>query len=177
MPKYVAFLRGINVGGRIIKMTELKACFEKAGFKDVSTLLQTGNVSFESDKKLPELKQQIQELLTKTFNYPAKVIIISTENLKKIINANPFEGAPADYHQYVIFFEGDLAKDFAAEDLNLEDEEVKAGQGVAYWKVQKGKTLQSSRGKLLTKTKYRNFNTNRNLNTLQKIVKIALDRE
>ena len=35
MTKYVAFLRGVNVGGRIVKMTELKACFEKAGFKNV----------------------------------------------------------------------------------------------------------------------------------------------
>jgi uncharacterized protein (DUF1697 family) len=68
MTKYVAFLRGINVGGRIIKMTKLKACFEKAGFSNVSTLLQTGNISFESDKKERELKTEIETLLTNTFN-------------------------------------------------------------------------------------------------------------
>jgi uncharacterized protein (DUF1697 family) len=49
MTKYVAFLRGINVGGRIIKMADLRICLEKAGFGDVKTILQTGNVIFESD--------------------------------------------------------------------------------------------------------------------------------
>lgn len=49
-------------------------------------------------------------------------------------------------------------------------EEVKAGQGVVYWKVQKGQTLKSPLGKLLTKSKYKQFNTNRNLNTLNRIL-------
>jgi uncharacterized protein (DUF1697 family) len=70
----------------------------------------------------------------------------------------------------VIFFENGLEKDFAKETADLEDEKVEAGSGVAYWKVQKGKTLQSSRGKLLAKAKYKNFNTNRNINTLQRIL-------
>lgn len=170
MTKYVAFLRGINVGGRIIKKDELKACFEKAGYKNVTTWLQTGNVTFESDKQVSALKKEIEAALTKTFNYPAKVIVLSTANLKKIIEANPFEGAPKDYHQYVIFFENGLEKDFIAEVPEAKGEKTKAGQGVVYWKVQKGMTLQSQRGKLLTQAKYKNFNTNRNINTLKKIV-------
>src|SRR6266478_9106731 len=99
MDKYVAFLRGVNVGGRVIKMADLKACFEQAGFKNVLTILQTGNVIFESNKTEPALKTRIEELLTKTFNYPAKVQVISLDNLKKIVQANPFADAPADYHQ------------------------------------------------------------------------------
>jgi uncharacterized protein (DUF1697 family) len=171
MTKYVAFLRGINVGGRIIKMAELVACFEKASFKNVTTLLQTGNVSFESDKKEPELKAEVEELLTKTFNYPAKVIIVSADNLRKIIESNPFEGAPPEYHQYIIFFENGLEKDFVADAQEAKGEKTQAGEGVVYWKVKKGMTLQSSRGKILTKAKYKNFNTNRNINTLKKLVK------
>jgi uncharacterized protein (DUF1697 family) len=171
MTKYVAFLRGINVGGRQIKMTELKACFEKAGFKNVSTLLQTGNVSFESDQKAPVLKSQIETLLTKTFNYPAKVIVVSVDDLNKIIEANPFKDAPKDYHQYIIFFENGLEKEFVAEAPEAKGEKTKTGEGVVYWKVRRGVTLQSQRGKLLSKSKYRNFNTNRNINTLAKIVK------
>jgi uncharacterized protein (DUF1697 family) len=171
MTKYVAFLRGINVGGRIIKMTNLKACFETAGFSNVSTLLQTGNISFESDKKERELKTEIETLLTKTFDYPAKVIVVSIDDLRRIIESNPFSGAPADYHQYVIFFENSLEKDFVSEVQEAKGEKTKAGEGVVYWKVKKGMTLQSQRGKLLTRPKYKNFNTNRNIRTLEKIVK------
>jgi uncharacterized protein (DUF1697 family) len=170
MAKYVAFLRGVNVGGRIVKMAELKTSFEKAGFKNVSTLLQSGNVVFESDKKEPALKTQIEELLTKTFNYPAKVQVVSLDNLKKIVAANPFADAPVDHHQYVIFIENDLETALVAEAGKQLGEEVKVGQGVVYWKVQKGQTLKSPFAKLLTKSKYKQFNTNRNVNTLQKIL-------
>ena len=50
--KYVALLRGINVGGRnIIKMGALKVCLEQCGFVNVATFIQSGNVIFESDKR------------------------------------------------------------------------------------------------------------------------------
>lgn len=170
MSKYAALLRGINVGERIIKMSELQVCFEKMGLKEVKTYLQSGNVTFESNLSEIELKQKIEAVLTKTFNYPAKVIVVSAEKLKKIVDANPFTNAPADYHQYVIFFENSLEKDFAKEEVKLTDEAIKIGSGVIYWKVQKGMTLKSAIGKLLTKTKYKNFNTNRNINTLKKLI-------
>lgn len=170
MNKYAVFLRGINVGGRIIKMTDLKACFEKMGLKNVTTLLQSGNVIFESESDKTALKNKIEEGLTKTFNYPAKVWVESVNDIQKIVKDNPFAAAPPEYHQYVIFFENGLEKDFANEIVGTVDEDVKAGKGVAYWKVQKGLTLKSPHGKLLAKSKYKNLNTNRNINTLQKII-------
>jgi hypothetical protein len=48
------------------------------------------------------------------------------------------------------------------------------GDGVIYWRVDQGQTLRSSFGKTLSKSKYKSFNTNRNINTLQKILKTAL---
>ena len=170
--RYVALLRGINVGGRVIKMTELKACFEKAGFKNVTTLLQTGNVVFDASGSAAGLKDKIESQLTKAFNYPAKVQVVTLEDLKKIVVANPFGGAPAGYQQYVIFFENGLEKEFAAEPQESKGEMTQAGDGVAYWKAKKGMTLQSSRGRLLSKQKHKNFNTNRNVNTLQKILEL-----
>jgi uncharacterized protein (DUF1697 family) len=171
MTKYAAFLRGVNVGGRIVKMAELKTCLEKAGLKNVKTILQSGNVVFDSDETdIPKMKQQIEEVLTKTFNYPAKVQVVSIEKLRKIIQANPFADAPADYHQYVIFIENDLEAGLVAEAGKQLGEEARAGQGVVYWKVQKGQTLKTPFAKLLTKSKYKAFNTNRNINTLQKIM-------
>jgi len=54
--RYVALLRGINVGGISIKMNDLKASFEGLGFEDVRTILQSGNVVFTSDKDVATFK-------------------------------------------------------------------------------------------------------------------------
>jgi uncharacterized protein (DUF1697 family) len=171
MAKYVAFLRGVNTGGRVIKMADLKSCLESAGFKDVKTVLQSGNVIFDSDKTdTGTLKRQMEQALSETFNYPAKVQVITMEKLEKVIAGNPFVDAPADYHQYVIFIENDLETQLVAEAGQQLGEHVQAGQNVVYWKVKKGDTLKSPLGKLLTKSKYKEFNTNRNVNTLHKML-------
>ncbi|MBX4199776.1 DUF1697 domain-containing protein [Candidatus Saccharibacteria bacterium] len=171
MTKYAALLRGVNVGGRIIKMAELKICLEKAGLEDVETLLQSGNVIFKSNKNELQLKIQIQKTLADTFNYPAKVWILSLDKLRKIVEANPYAEASKEYHQYVVFIENELEVELLVKAGVELGEEVSAGQGVVYWKVQKGQTLKNPFAKLLTKSQYREFNTNRNINTLQKIVR------
>lgn len=170
MAKYVSFLRGVNVGGRIIKMVDLKTCLEKVGLREVKTLLQSGNVIFESDKTdTAELKKQIEQALTKTFGYPAKVQVVSDDNLKEIIDRYPFGPASPSQHNYVIFMENGLEKEILKEDYALaKEEKVKAGAGVIYWRVDKGSTLKSNFSRLLSKSKYKDFNTNRNLNTLKK---------
>jgi uncharacterized protein (DUF1697 family) len=68
---YVALLRGINVGGKnLIKMPELKACFEVAGFQEVVTYIQSGNVPFRSaGSGSAALARRIEEMLTSTFGY------------------------------------------------------------------------------------------------------------
>ncbi|MFO0781853.1 MAG: DUF1697 domain-containing protein [Candidatus Saccharimonadales bacterium] len=170
MTKYVAFLRGINVGGRVIKMADLAACCEKAGLNQVKTVLQTGNVVFESDKSEAELKRLLEDTLTSTFDYPAKVQVLSIPELQKIIDEYPFGEPKPNIHDYLIFIENELEQLLLAEKYELAlGEKVAAGKGVIYWRVEKGLTLKSSFAKVLTKAKYKPFNTNRNLNTLKKI--------
>ena len=71
----------------------------------------------------------------------------------------------------MIFLERGLEKDLGAEKVELgAQERVAAGDGVVYWRVDKGSTLKSNFAKLLTRSKYRDFNTNRNLNTLRKLL-------
>lgn len=171
MIKYVAFLRGVNVGGRIIKMADLKTCLHKAGLEGAETLLQSGNVVFESELDEPELKKLIEGALSQTFGYPAKAQVLSLETLAAIVERYPFGAAGDNQHDYVIFLENGLEKALVAEPCQLADgEQVAAGSGVVYWRVDKGSTLKSNFAKLLAKTKYKNFNTNRNLKTLQKIL-------
>jgi uncharacterized protein (DUF1697 family) len=170
--KYVALLRGINVGGRSIKMDELRACFEKLGFTAIKTVLQTGNVLFESEHTSPlKLKETIETGLTTRFKYPARVIVLPLESLRAIIDASPFAEPGSDYHSYVVF----LTKNFSSELMQAADpdttlEEVIPGDQVLYWKVKKGMTLKSSFALLLAKAKYRDFNTVRNISTLWKVI-------
>jgi len=171
MASYVAFLRGINVGGRNIKMADIKLCFEKAGFCSVSTVLQTGNILFETQLTGPDfVKHKIESELTKTFNFPAIVQVLTIEELSKIVKGYPFQ-AKDGWHSYVIFLENDLEVPLVAEAGQQLGEKVKAGQGVVYWQLQRGNNLKSPFAKLLTKSKYKDFNTTRNLNTLLKILK------
>jgi uncharacterized protein (DUF1697 family) len=171
--RYAAFLRGVNVGGRIIKMAELRACLEKAGFQDVTTLLQSGNVVFESDSSEAELKKLLEATLTKTFDYPAKAQVVPITRLKKIVEAYPFGTANDKQHDYVVFVEDGLEKAILADNYDLgAGEKVKAGSGVIYWRVDQGLTLRSSFGKTLSKAKYKQSNTSRNIKTLRKILAI-----
>ena len=89
--KYLALLRGINVGGNnIIKMTDLKSCFEKLGFTDVLTYIQSGNVVFTSDiKDKTRLTKKIEHALTERFNYKALVVVITHRELKKVVDEAP----------------------------------------------------------------------------------------
>lgn len=173
MTEYVAFLRGVNVGGRAVKMAELESCLESAGLQDVQTIVQSGNVIFESpETSTAELKKQIEVILLQTFGFTVKVQVLTRDALAKIVAANPFTDAGDTKHQYVIFMENGLEKDLCgqAEGLDSQQEAVECGQGVVYWKVDKGSTLQSNFAKYLTKAKYKDFNTNRNVSTLRKML-------
>lgn len=170
--KYAAFLRGINVGGPTIGMSELKATFQSLGLEDVSTILQTGNVVFNSEKAPLVLKREIEDSLAKEFGYPAKAQLRSIESLQKIVNDYPFDDSDNKYQHYVILFEDGLENDLIKEavDINGATEAIQAGDSVLYWRVLKGLTLKSPVSKYLTKAQYKTFHTNRNLNTLRKVV-------
>jgi uncharacterized protein (DUF1697 family) len=173
MTKYVVFLRGINVGGRTIKMAELRAAFEAWGFRMVTTVLQTGNVRFESNVNDPaKLKQQIETELSRAFNYPAKVQMFTIEQLRTIVDSCPFAEASPTQHRYVVFLESDLAWQLFQEVKGLDAavESIQLGDGVIYWQVEKGMTLKSTFAKFLTKPAYKTGNTNRNINTLQQLL-------
>ncbi len=94
MMKFVAFLRGINVGGHtLIKMADLKKAFEKMGFENVRTLLTSGNVVFESEQKDKNiLTKEIEAGLRKAFEREISVIVRSLDDLKKLQSLDPFKG-------------------------------------------------------------------------------------
>jgi uncharacterized protein (DUF1697 family) len=173
MNTYVALLRGINVGGRIIKKDELAECFEKLGFRQVRTVIQSGNILFqaeETDRK--KLTETVESALSEKFKYDARVFVLPQKKLQAIVAATPYKTDDPGLHSYVIFMKKGLAKEFVREAAGLENESVEAGDDVVYWQVQKGLTLQSKVGKLTAKSQYRMHLTNRNLNTLRKMTAV-----
>jgi len=172
MRKYVALLRGINVGGRIIKMADLKACFEDMGFKDVSTLLQSGNVLFKSDGKADKLRVKLELVVGKRFGYDASILVYSMDEIKKILEGYPFDEKENKFQHYVIFIDDKRAGELVGLAPNSSlAERIKQGRGSVYWQVKKGMTLKSEFSKHLTKAKLKPGSTVRNTRTLLKIIK------
>jgi uncharacterized protein (DUF1697 family) len=94
MCKYVAFLRGINVGGhKPVKMEEVKESFGALGFKNVKTVLASGNVCFEAPPAGADvLAKRIEEKLQQTFGHEIGVLIRKIEELQRLADTNPFKG-------------------------------------------------------------------------------------
>ena len=171
MTKHIAFLRGINVGNIRIKMTDLKSAFEQMGYKEVKTWLQTGNVVFESDQSINDLKNTLEKGLSDTFHYKAYVLLYEFAVLADIIAQYPFE-RDENHHAYVVFIEGDAAFEelrTLSQGLGEEADRVAPGNGVLYWKVKVGETLDTAFAKTVAKTKYKRCVTVRNINTLEKM--------
>ena len=83
MPRYVAFLRAVNVGGRIVKMDELRGHFAKAGFANVETFIASGNVIFDTPAKAagPILEAKIEGTLKKALGYDVPTFVRSLEDV------------------------------------------------------------------------------------------------
>jgi len=93
MIKYVAFLRGINVGGnKLIKMADLREVFERSRFKNVRTYIQSGNVIFETaDTDAHALVRKIEKKIYQAFGHEVTVILRTVAELKECLKGDPFK--------------------------------------------------------------------------------------
>lgn len=103
MTKYIALLRKVNVGGNnLIKMDALREVFETAGFKNVRTFQQAGNVVFETAAKNPTPK--VEKLLSKSFNADLRAIVFTVDELTQLTKQDPFKRVePGDVMLCVAF--------------------------------------------------------------------------
>lgn len=92
MTRYVAFLRGINVGGhKKIKMADLRRAFDSWGFTDVKTLLASGNVAFCADEtRCDALAGSIEAGIESAFGFEVGVIVRTMASIRDLVSANPF---------------------------------------------------------------------------------------
>lgn len=102
MNKFVALLRGINVGGhRKIKMTDLKSSLEETGFKNIQTYIQSGNIVFETELKSEDIiGKKIEEIIMKDFGFEVPAIINSKADFVQIYQQIPYE---KNESLYVVF--------------------------------------------------------------------------
>ena len=183
--RFVALLRGINVGGVTVKMNRLKLMFEELGFHDVKTVLATGNVLFSSRDGLQqpaELKELLESALSDTFHYTAFVQVYKYSKVKTLVDSYS-DDIVEGKHSYFVFV-GDLAifRQMKEETAKLEDhsnplETVRFGEecpdfGIVYWNVTIGHSTSTEFAKLIAQRTFKNDVTTRNLNTLNKLIRL-----
>ena len=107
MPRYVALLGSVNVGGNRVKMSDLKAALENEGFSNVATVVASGNVLFEharaGDAKLGE---EIAGLIKQRFGFDSLVAVRTKAEVLSAVEDNPFHGDGQDKFVHTIFLDG-----------------------------------------------------------------------
>jgi uncharacterized protein (DUF1697 family) len=171
--RYVALLRGINVGGKtLIKMAELKECVEKLGLADVSTYIASGNVLFESRvRDAAKLERTIERAVEKRFRLPVKVVVVDRAAYARIVKAIPKSWIGDDTLRANVAFvrRGTDAKQVVRElDPDAAVEEVKAINGAVLWATNRDALKRSVMRKLIGGAAYKAL-TVRNLNTTLKL--------
>jgi uncharacterized protein (DUF1697 family) len=174
MSRYVALLRGINVGGKnLIGMPALKAAFEALGLTGVSTYIQSGNVLFASREPGAALAARIEAALSERFGYPASLVLRSRAQLRRVVDGAPagFGSRPALYRYDVIFLKEPLsaAEALARAPARPGVDRVFAGPGVLYFSRLLAKASQSRMSRIVSLPIYRQM-TIRNWNTTTRLL-------
>ncbi len=105
MPVHVALLRGINLGpNRRLPMADLRALLTGAGYEDVRTYVQSGNIVLAGPGKAADVERELQKLITERFGFEVPVIVRSRAQLARIVAGDPIEGGAQDPKHYVVTF-------------------------------------------------------------------------
>jgi uncharacterized protein (DUF1697 family) len=135
--RYVALLRGINVGGRNqVAMADLRSAFEDAGHSDVSTYIQSGNVLFRSSTPPESLEADVERVLESRLGFPIVVVVRSHAQLRSVVANAPatFGAKPGTFHSDAIFLRSPLTPSQVMNIVRLRDgvDQAWAGRGVVY---------------------------------------------
>jgi uncharacterized protein (DUF1697 family) len=178
MPRYVAFLRAINVGGHVVKMDRLRALIEELGVTNVETFIASGNVLFDSpSKSAAALEQKIERRLEAALGYAVTTFVRPLAEIAAVATSHPFDGFEANGHTLSVGF---LKSALGAEQRRAlalhatSEDEFHAQEREVYW-LCRGRTSDSQvSGKALEKTL--GPATFRNVTTVRKIAAKAPQR-
>lgn len=184
MPKYIAFLRAINVGGHTVKMDTLRQLFIDLGFTGVETFIASGNVIFETgESNLPAmaaLESRIEQHLNERLGYPVKTFLRTPAGLEQIAQYQPYPAGDLENPAntlYIGFLQSppgpEATQRIAAlsdplNQLHIHDREL-------YWLVQGGIGRSEITGARLEKA-LGMPTTLRNVNTIKRLIaKVSTD--
>lgn len=175
LPRYVAFLRGINVGGHRVKMDRLRTMFEDLGFEDVSTFIASGNVLFTAHYGEPDaLREGIEGHLAHRLGYEVPTFLRSPSQLAEVVAFTPppvVKPTAADPSHYVIFLDTGAPDSLRPEltRLNSEIDHFYFAETEVHWHIQ-GKLTDSPLFAAGLDQATRGVRTTmRNMNTLRRI--------
>ena len=177
--RYIALLRGINVGGNNkVPMADLRACFEAAGYVDVKTYINSGNVIFTSDETdLVKLVKKCEEYIEKQFGFPVRVSVVSSEQLRQALEHAPswWDKDPVSKHNAIFVIAPATAEKVmeAVGEPKAEYEQVASYGSVIFWSAPISTFGRSRWAKIVGTTAYRDI-TIRNANTTKKLLELTV---
>jgi uncharacterized protein (DUF1697 family) len=167
--RQVALLRGVNLGGRKVVMSELRAACEAAGFTDVETLIASGNLILGSKSKGEKLEKKLETVIAEELGLKTGVHVRDATQLEAIIAANPFKPFAKNNPNFLVVYfmraKATAAEMAAMEKTALTGEEVRQGKGCLYIRFPKGQGV--------SKLKLPKLGTARNWNTVTKLAAMA----
>jgi uncharacterized protein (DUF1697 family) len=175
--KYLALLRGVNVGGKsAVKMADLKSHLEAAEFYDVKTYINSGNVIFNSaEKNTANLATDISRIIKTEFGLNVSVVVIDHVSYKRMIENIPKEwGKNPEWKCNLLFLipPYDLNEIIAdIGELKPNIEAMTIGEGVIYQSMSIKLFGRTTAGKLAGKAAYQRI-TIRNPNTGRKLLEL-----
>ncbi len=178
MQKYIALLRGVNVGGKNkLPMDKLKTAMAATGFADVSTYIQSGNVVFSADEAEPEtLQAQTRTVIEENFGFAVPVCVISARELDEAIGHAPeWWGRDEDAkHNAIFVIAPATVEDIYAEVGQMKPEYEKAASygRVIFWSAPMA-TFSRTRLSRVVGSKVYDAITIRNANTTRKLCELA----
>jgi len=174
--KYIAFLRGINVGGHHkIPMADLKNELQKLGIKNVTTLLNSGNIIFDAaSEPTPDLEMRIAVHLEKSFGFSVPTIVVKSEMIVAMLNEKPFKdvGLTKDIRLYVSFVKENTNANFQLPWRSLDNSyEILAISGQAIFSVLDISISKTPKAMEALEKFFGKDITTRNWNTIERIGK------
>jgi uncharacterized protein (DUF1697 family) len=136
MTRHIALLRGINVGGhKKVPMADLRAALADAGFEDVKTYVQSGNVALTAKERSPaKVGRRVEQAIEKAFGFDVAVVVRSREEIAALIEDDPLgDVATNPTYRVVVFLADKLDRErladvdpeqFAPEAFALRDYEI-----------------------------------------------------
>lgn len=160
--RYVALLRGINVGGKNkVAMADLRKEFEHLGCRNVSTYIQSGNVLFESDAARAELERDVEKVLERHLESAPVVVVRTHRQMQGVVAKAPdgFGAQPTTFHSDCIFLKDPLTPAKAMRVVSLRDgvDEAWTGTGVLYFARLSAERTKSRMGKIVGTEEYRSM--------------------